>query len=64
MSEGSQTSSYKINNLQRCNVPYGDYILEWVAMPSSRGSSQPGIELGLSCITGRFFTAEPQEKPS
>ena len=31
-------------------------ILEWVAMPSSRGSSQPGNWIGISFISGRFFT--------
>ena len=31
-------------------------ILEWVAMPFSRGSSPP-------CIAGGFFTAEPLGKP-
>ena len=31
-------------------------ILEWVAMPSSRGSSQSRIRTQLSCIAGRFFT--------
>ena len=31
-------------------------ILEWVAMPSSRGSSQPRDRIQVSCITGRFFT--------
>ena len=31
-------------------------ILEWVAMPSSRGSSQPRNQIGVSCIAGRFFT--------
>ena len=31
-------------------------ILEWVAYPFSRGSSQPRIQTGVSCITGRFFT--------
>ena len=30
-------------------------ILEWVAMPSSRGSSQPRDQTQVSCITGRFF---------
>ena len=41
-------------------------LLEWVAMPSSRESSQPGdrtlspVSLG---VAGRFFTAEPTEKP-
>ena len=31
-------------------------ILEWVAMPSSRGSSQPRDQIQVSCIAGRFFT--------
>ena len=31
-------------------------ILEWVAMPSSRGSSQPRDRTQVSCIAGRFFT--------
>ena len=31
-------------------------ILEWVAYPFSRGSSQPRNWTGVSCIIGRFFT--------
>ena len=31
-------------------------ILEWVAMPSSRGSSQPRDRTQVSHIAGRFFT--------
>ena len=31
-------------------------ILEWVTMPSSRGSSQPRDRTQASCIAGRFFT--------
>ena len=31
-------------------------ILEWVAMPSSRGSSPPRDRTQVSCIAGRFFT--------
>ena len=31
-------------------------IVEWVAMPSSRGSSQPRDQTQVSCIAGRFFT--------
>ena len=31
-------------------------ILEWVAFPFSRGSSQPRNQTGVSCIAGRFFT--------
>ena len=30
-------------------------ILEWVAMPSSRGSSQTRDQTQVSCISGRFF---------
>ena len=32
-------------------------ILEWVAISSSRGSSQPRDQSQVSCIAGRFFTA-------
>ena len=31
-------------------------ILQWVAFPLSRGSSQPRNQIQLSCIAGRFFT--------
>ena len=31
-------------------------ILEWVAIPFSRGFSQPRDETQVSCIAGRFFT--------
>ena len=31
-------------------------ILEWVAMPSSRGSSQPRDQIQVSHIVGGFFT--------
>ena len=40
-------------------------ILEWAAMPSSRGSSQPRDWTHIShfcCTAGRFFTAEPPGK--
>ena len=30
-------------------------ILEWVAFPFSRGSSQPRSQTQVSCIAGRFF---------
>ena len=40
-------------------------ILEWVAFPFSRGSSQPRDQTQVSCIAGRFFiswsTREAQE---
>ena len=32
-------------------------ILEWVAMPSSRGSSQPRDQTQVSHMAGRFFTS-------
>ena len=32
-------------------------ILEWVAYPFSRGSSQPRGWTGVSCIAGEFFTS-------
>ena len=35
-------------------------------MPSSRGSSQPGDQIHVpcvSCMAGRFFTTEPHGKP-
>ena len=43
--------------------------LEWVAISFFRGSSHPGIfpsrdQTCVSCITGRFFTAEPLPKNS
>ena len=31
-------------------------ILEWAAMPSSRGSSQPRVQSQVSHIIGGFFT--------
>ena len=42
-------------------------ILEWVAMPSSSGSSSPRDQTCISCyscIAGGFFTAEPPGKTS
>ena len=37
-------------------------ILEWVAVLSSRGSSQPRDQTHIYCIAGGFFTTEPQGK--
>jgi len=31
-------------------------ILEWAAMPSSKGSSQPRDQTQVSCIAGGFLT--------
>jgi len=38
-------------------------ILEWVAISSSRGSSQPRNWTSISCIAGIFFTTVPPGKP-
>ena len=38
-------------------------VLQWVAFPFSRGSSQPRDWTQVSRIAGGFFTAEPQGKP-
>jgi len=50
-------------NPMDCSLPgspvHGIYqarILEWVAFPFSRGSSQPRDRTQVSCITGGFFT--------
>ena len=32
------------------------WILEWIAMPASKGSSQPRNRTRVSCIAGGFFT--------
>ena len=38
-------------------------ILEWVAMPSSRGSSYPGIESRSPTLQADSLPSEPPEKP-
>ena len=38
-------------------------IMEWVAFPFSRGSSQPRDRIQVFRIAAGFFTAEPQGKP-
>ena len=38
-------------------------ILEWVAIPFSRGFSQSRDPTQVSCIAGRLFTSEPPGKP-
>ena len=37
-------------------------ILEWVAVPSSRGSSRCRDQTHIPCISGGFFTARPPGK--
>ena len=57
-------------NHMDCSPPgssvYGIFLartLEWVAMPSSRGSSQPREQSQVSHIGGGLFTTEPPGKP-
>ena len=38
-------------------------VLKWVAIPFSRGSSQPRDQTQVSHIAGRFFTTELPGKP-
>ena len=38
-------------------------ILEWVAFPFSKGSSQPRDQTQVPCIAGEFLPAEPPGKP-
>ena len=37
-------------------------VLEWLAIASSRGSSQPKDQFRIFCIAGILFTAEPSGK--
>ena len=57
-------------NLMDCSPPGSSVhgisqarILEWVAIPFSRGSSRPRDQTPVSCLTGRYFTNEPPGKP-
>ena len=63
-----QKSTVKVKAAQSCLTLYNpvDYtvhgilqarILEWVAFPFSRGSSQPRDQTQVSLIAGRFFTS-------
>ena len=38
-------------------------ILEWLAIPFSRGSSQPGIELNSPALQASSLSFEPPGKP-
>ena len=55
----SESHSVVFNSLR----PHGLYhgilqarILEWIAIPFSRGSSQPRDQTQVSCTAGIFFT--------
>ena len=57
-------------NLMDCSPPHssghGDSPgknMEWVVMPSSRGSSWPRDQTHISCVTGGLFTTESPGKP-
>ena len=39
-------------------------VLEWIAISFSRGSFCPRDQTHISCVAGRFFTAEPLRKPT
>ena len=39
-------------------------MLQWVAMPSSRGSSWPRDWTRITCMAGRVLTAEPLGRPN
>ena len=70
----SVVSNWRFATLWTCRPPGSPVhgilqarILEWVAISSSRGSSQPSDQNHISCsscIAGRFFMAEPPWKAS
>ena len=49
--------NYKIHGILQAR------ILEWVAFPFSRGSSQPGIQPRSPALQADSLPAEPQGKP-
>ena len=70
-SRGSSQTKGSNPGLPHCNQilyqlsqPGSPRILEWVAYHFSRGSSWPRSRTGVSCTAGRFFTSEPQRKPT
>ena len=54
------------NENESCSVVSNSFlqatVLEWVAIPSSRGSSQPRDQTQVSHIAGRILPAEPAGK--
>ena len=56
-----ESCSVKSNSLQPMDYTVHGIIqariLEWVAIPFSRGASQPRDRTQVSCIAGRFFTS-------
>ena len=47
---GSNTPGSSVHGIRQA------IILEWIAIPFSRGSSQPRDQTQVSCIAGGFFT--------
>ena len=59
MSSSLQPHGYTVHGILQAR------ILEWVAIPFSKGSSQPRDQTQVSCIAGRFFTSwATREVPS
>ena len=67
--KGVQQGCIMSDSLQTCKVPMDcsplgssvhgilqARILEWVAIPFSKGSSWPRDQIWISCFAGRFFT--------
>ena len=50
MSDSLQPMDYTVHGILQAR------IVEWVAFPFSRGSSQPRDQTQVSCIAGGFFT--------
>ena len=57
----TQNKQDKYQNKLSKNPKLQEIILEWVAMPFSRGSPQPRDQTSVSCIAGKLFTTEPQK---
>ena len=62
-SESEVAQSVRLCNPMDCSLPCSSIheifqarVLEWVAISSSRGSSQPRSQTQVSCIAGRLFT--------
>ena len=71
VSESVSHSAASVCDPMDCNPPDSSSvhgilqarILEWVAIPFSKGSSQLRNQTQVSCIAGRFFTTEQYGKP-
>ena len=65
ITESLKSESESCSVMSNSLPPHGLYshwilqarILEWIAYPCSRGSSQPRDQTHVSCIAGRFFTS-------